>query len=180
MLGRALGKRRHDVVVATKVHAPTGAGRNDMGLSRLHIIRALEDSLRRLGTDYIDLYQLHNFDPATPMEETLRALVHDFNAFVSAQVNYSLVSRVSAQVNYSLVSRDAEREILPMARAQRLAVTVWSPLADGFLTGKIGRHSPTAPGRRETGGDFRQRHPRRPHHRSAHREHCRIRPRTDQ
>lgn len=72
MLRRALGKRRQDVVVATKVRAPAGAGRNDMGLSRLHIMRALEDSLRRLGTEYVDLYQLHNFDPATPMEETLR------------------------------------------------------------------------------------------------------------
>ena len=73
MLGRALSKRRQDVVVATKVHAPTGAGRNDLGLSRLHIMRALEDSLRRLGTEYVDLYHLHNFDPATPMEDPPRA-----------------------------------------------------------------------------------------------------------
>jgi aryl-alcohol dehydrogenase-like predicted oxidoreductase len=172
MLAQALGKRRQEVVLATKVHAPTGPGRNDLGLSRLHIMRALEDSLRRLGTDYIDLYQLHNFDQATPIEETLRALddavrqgkiryigcanltawqasqalgvsaAHDFNAFVSAQAYYSLLGR------------DTEREILPMARAQGLAVTVWSPLAGGFLTGKIDRATPTAPGRRETGGDF--------------------------
>jgi aryl-alcohol dehydrogenase-like predicted oxidoreductase len=172
MLGRALGKRRADVVLATKVHAPTGPGRNDLGLSRLHIMRGLEDSLRRLGTDHVDLYQLHNFDPATPLEETLRALddairqgkvryigcanlaawqasralgisaAHDLNAFVSTQVNYSLVAR------------DAEREILPMARAQQLAVTVWSPLAGGFLTGKIDRDTPTAPGGRVSAGNF--------------------------
>ena len=172
ILGRALGRRRQDVVLATKVHAATGPGPNDLGLSRLHVMRALEDSLRRLGTDCIDLYQFHNFDHVTPMEETLRALddavrqgkiryigcanlaawqtsqalgisaVHDFNAFVSAQVYYSLLAR------------DAEREILPMARSQGLAVTVWSPLGGGFLTGKIDRGTPSAPGRREAGGDF--------------------------
>lgn len=172
MLRQALGKRRQDVVLATKVHAPTGPGRNDRGLSRLHIMRSLEESLRRLGTDYVDLYQLHNFDQVTPMEETLRALddairqgkvryigaanltawqasqalgisaAHDFNAFVSTQVNYSLLGR------------DAEREILPQARAQGLSVTVWGPLAGGFLTGKLSRDTPTAPGRREKGGDF--------------------------
>lgn len=172
MLARALGKRRPDVVLATKLHAATGPGPNDMGLSRLHVMQALEDSLRRLGTEYIDLYQIHNFDQVTPLEETLRALddavrqgkvryigcanlaawqasralgisaVHDISAFVSVQAYYSLVSR------------DAEREIMPMTQAHGLALTVWSPLAGGFLTGKIDRGTPSAPGRRATGADF--------------------------
>jgi aryl-alcohol dehydrogenase-like predicted oxidoreductase len=166
LLGRALGKRRADVILATKGHAPTGTGPNDQGLSRLHIMQALEDSLRRLGTDHIDLYQLHNFDPVTPLEETLRALD---DAVRQGKVRYIgcanlaawQVSRalgisalhdrapfVSNQVHYSLLSRDAERDILPMAQASGLAVTVWSPLAGALLTGKIDRHTTAAEGRK--------------------------------
>jgi aryl-alcohol dehydrogenase-like predicted oxidoreductase len=168
LLGRALGKRRADVVLATKVHAPTGTGPNDLGLSRLHIMQALEDSLRRLGTDHIDLYQLHNFDHVTPLEETLRALDDAVRQgkvryigcanLAAWQVSQALgisalhdqAPFVSNQVYYSLLSRDAERDILPMALANGLGVTVWSPLAGGFLTGKIDRHAAAAEGRRAT------------------------------
>ena len=168
MLGRALGKRREEIVLATKVHAPTGTGPNDLGLSRLHIMRALEDSLRRLGTDHIDLYQLHNFDHVTPLEETLRALDDAVRQgkvryigcanLAAWQVSQALgisalhdhAAFVSNQVYYSLLARDAERDILPMAQASGLAVTVWSPLAGGFLTGKIDRDTTAAEGRRAT------------------------------
>jgi aryl-alcohol dehydrogenase-like predicted oxidoreductase len=172
ILGQSLGKRRQDVVLATKVHAATGAGPNDQGLSRLHVMQALEDSLRRLRTDHIDLYQLHNFDHVTPMEETLRALddavrqgkvryigCANLAAWQASQAlgisaRHELSRFVSAQVNYSLLARDVEREIVPMAHAHGLALTVWGPLAGGFLTGKIDRNTPPARGRRAGGADF--------------------------
>jgi aryl-alcohol dehydrogenase-like predicted oxidoreductase len=161
MLGRAIGKRRRDVVLATKLLAPVGPGPNDQGLSRLHVMQALEDSLRRLRTDYIDLYQIHNHDCLTPIEETLSALD---DAVRQGKVRYIGCSNLAAwqiakalgisasrnqakfvanQLHYSLVSRDAERELIPMAKDAGLSLTVWSPLAGGFLSGKFGRGGTT-------------------------------------
>jgi aryl-alcohol dehydrogenase-like predicted oxidoreductase len=155
LLGRAIGKRRKEVVLATKLMAPVGPGPNDMGLSRLHVMRALEDSLRRLGTDYVDLYQIHNYDRITPLEETLAALD---DAVRQGKVRYLGCSNLAAwqvskalgisqarnqsgfvanQIHYSLVSRDAERDLAPMALDEGVSLTVWSPLAGGFLAGKV-------------------------------------------
>ncbi|WUD71164.1 aldo/keto reductase [Streptomyces sp. NBC_00510] len=157
VLGRILGGRRDDVVLATKVYGRMGAGPNDMGLSRLHVMRQLEDSLRRLGTDRIDLYQIHSFDPLTPLEETLRTLD---DAVRQGKVRYIGASNLAAwqlmkalgvsalhdlerfaslQAYYSLVGRDIEREILPAVRDQGLGLLVYSPLAGGFLSGKFRR-----------------------------------------
>ncbi|MGK5739303.1 aldo/keto reductase [Micromonospora sp. URMC 103] len=157
LLGQAIRRRRRDVVLATKLMAPMGPGPNDMGLSRLHVMRALEDSLRRLGTDHIDLYQIHNYDRITPLEETLSALD---DAVRQGKVRYIGCSNLAAwqiskalgisalhnqarfvanQTHYSLVSRDAERDLVPMAEEEGLSLTVWSPLAGGFLSGKFDR-----------------------------------------
>jgi aryl-alcohol dehydrogenase-like predicted oxidoreductase len=166
LLGRALGRRRRDVVLATKVHAPTGPGPNDNGWSRLHVMQALEDSLRRLGTDHIDLYQLHNHDHLTPYDEVLSALD---DAVRQGKVRYIGVANlaawqisralgisaarnlnrfVSAQAYYSLVGRDVERDLVPMVQEQGLALTVWSPLAGGFLAAKENRSGVVSEGRR--------------------------------
>jgi len=155
ILGRALREvtRREQVIIATKVYFPMGEGPNQRGLSRLHILQAVEDSLRRLGTDYIDLYQIHRYDPDTPIEETLEAL-HDL--VKSGKVRYIGASSmyawqfarclyladlhgwtrfVSMQNHYNLVYREEEREMLPLCRAEGVGVIPWSPLARGFLTG---------------------------------------------
>ncbi|AWS41695.1 aldo/keto reductase [Streptosporangium sp. 'caverna'] len=157
LLGRAIGQHRRDVLLATKLIAPVGPGPNDQGLSRLHVMRALEDSLRRLKTDYIDLYQIHNYDHITPIEETLSALD---DAVRQGKVRYIGCSNLSAwqiskalgvsalhdqakfvanQIHYSLLSRDAERDLVPMAEDAGLSLTVWQPLVGGFLTGKFDR-----------------------------------------
>jgi aryl-alcohol dehydrogenase-like predicted oxidoreductase len=157
MLGRALGSRRHEVVLATKVRGRTGPGPNQVGLSRLHILQAVEASLKRLDTDYIDLYQIHRFDLLTNIEDTLRALddlVH------SGKVRYIGCSNLAAwqlmkalavsreqglerfkctQSYYSLAGRDLEREMIPLLKDQGLGLLVWSPLAGGFLSGKFTR-----------------------------------------
>lgn len=158
MLGKALGSRRKDVVVATKVRGRMGAGPNEIGLSRLHIMQSVEDSLRRMGTDYIDLFQIHGFDSLTPFEETLGALTDlvrqgkvryvgcsNLSAWqvmkslgVSAQGH--LEKFVSLQAYYSLVGRELEREIAPMLLDQKMGLLVWSPLAGGFLSGKFTRN----------------------------------------
>jgi aryl-alcohol dehydrogenase-like predicted oxidoreductase len=159
MLGKALGSRRHEVVLATKVRGRTGPGPNQVGLSRLHILQAVEDSLKRLDTDYIDLYQIHRFDLLTNIEDTLRALddlVH------SGKVRYIGCSNLAAwqlmkalaisreqglerfkctQSYYSLAGRDLEREMIPLLKDQGLGLLVWSPLAGGFLSGKFTRDS---------------------------------------
>ncbi|MFE5894808.1 aldo/keto reductase [Streptomyces sp. NPDC056462] len=158
ILGRVLGSRRRDVLLATKLFARMGTGPNDLGLSRLWVTRALEDSLRRLRTDHIDLYQIHSFDPLTPVEETLAALddavrqgkvryigasnlaAWQMMKFLGASQVRGLERFVSQQVYYSLAGRDIEREILPMAVDQKLATLVWSPLAGGFLSGKFDRN----------------------------------------
>jgi len=161
IVGRALGSRRRDVVLATKLFARMGSGPNDVGLSRLWVARALEDSLRRLNTDHVDLYQIHSFDPVTPVEETLGALddavrqgkiryigasnlaAWQMMKYLGASDLRGLSRFVSQQVYYSLAGRDIEREILPMAVDQGLGTLVWSPLAGGFLSGKVGRDGTT-------------------------------------
>jgi len=157
MLGKALGDKRKDVIVASKVFGRMDPGANNVGLSRVHIMRAVEDSLTRMGTDYIDLYQIHGFDPLTPMEETLGALTdlvrhgkvryigcsnlaawHIVKALgISAREH--LEKFVTLQAYYSLAGRELEREIVPMLLDQKVGLLVWSPLAGGFLSGKFTR-----------------------------------------
>ena len=155
--GRAIKGVRDDVVLATKVRFPMGDGPNDVGLSRKHITQGCEDSLRRLGTDYIDLYQVHCWDSATPLKETLSALT---DLVRSGKVRYIGVSNftgwqlmrslavseshgferfVCLQPQYSLVERNIEREILPVCLEEGLGVIPWSPLGGGFLSGKYRR-----------------------------------------
>ncbi|QMU28665.1 aldo/keto reductase [Adhaeribacter radiodurans] len=156
VVGRALKDfaKREDVVIATKVHGPMGPGPNDKGLSRKHIMSAIDASLRRLGTDYVDLYQIHRWDYEVPLEETLEAL-HDvvkagkaryigassMFAWQFAQALYTAdlhnwTRFVSMQPQYNLVYREEEREMLPLCQDQKIAVIPWSPLARGLLTGK--------------------------------------------
>jgi aryl-alcohol dehydrogenase-like predicted oxidoreductase len=166
ILGEALKGRRDRVVLATKVNGRMGDGVNDSGLSRSHILRGCEDSLRRLGTDWIDLYQVHSWDGNTPLEETLSAL----DALVqSGKVRYvgcsnyagwhlmkalgvseraGLERYVTQQINYSLLVREAEYELVPIAIAEGVGILVWSPLAGGFLSGKFRRGEPAAAGTR--------------------------------
>lgn len=172
LLGEALAGRRQDVVLATKGHARMGRGPNDVGQSRLHLVRAIDDSLRRLGTDWIDLYQIHNFDPLTPIEETLRALE---DAVRQGKLRYIGCSNLAAwqvvkalgvsalrgwsgftsvQAYYSLAGRDLERDLLPMVRDQRLGLMVWSPLAGGLLSGKFDRTGSSDPQARRNQLDF--------------------------
>ena len=157
ILGQVLEGRRDDVLVATKVRFPMGPGPNDAGLSRHHVIRACEASLRRLRTDHIDLYQVHEWDGETPLEETLGALEHLVDQGKVRYVgcsNYTawqmvkalgvarlrgLPSFVSTQVYYSLQERSVEVEVLPACLDQGVGVLVWSPLAGGLLSGKYRR-----------------------------------------
>jgi len=157
ILGKALGSKRKEIVLATKVRGRTGKGPNDIGLSRLHIIENCNASLKSLGTDYIDLYQVHNFDPYTPLEETLRALdglVRDGKVRYIGASNFSgwqlmkalaisekhnLEKFVTLQAFYSLIARDLENELIPLCLDQKLGILPWSPLGGGFLTGKYKR-----------------------------------------
>src|SRR5829696_6190980 len=157
ILGQALGNRRDDVLVATKARFPMGDGPNHEGLSRHHLIRACEASLRRLGMDHIDLYQVHEWDGVTPMEETLRALddlvrsgkvryvgCSNFSGWQMSKAlgvsdRLELERYVSQQVYYSLQARDAEYEIVPACIDQGVGILVWSPLAGGLLSGKYRR-----------------------------------------
>ncbi|MDT0263870.1 aldo/keto reductase [Jatrophihabitans lederbergiae] len=154
IVGQALGSDREDVLLATKVRMPMGEGPNDAGLSRHHILRGVEASLRRLGTDYIDLYQVHEWDGQTPLEETLSALdslVQSGKVRYIGASNYAAwhlmkalgVSErngyqrfVSQQIYYSLQARDAETELVPVSIDQGLGILVWSPIAGGLLSGK--------------------------------------------
>src|SRR5947209_10522991 len=169
IVGEALGSRRDDVILATKARFPMGDGPNDAGLSRHHLVRACEASLRRLGTDYIDLYQLHEWDGQTPLEEPLGALEHLVQSgkvryvgcsnFAGWQVMKALrIARaeglpafVSQQVYLSLQERSAEYEIIPSAIDQGLGLLIWSPLAGGLLSGKYRRDQPPPEGSRHTG-----------------------------
>lgn len=154
MLGNALGNNRKDAVIATKLYNTMTHGMNDLGTSRLAIMREVEASLTRLGTDYIDLYQVHNFDHTTPLEETLRALddlvrhgkvryigLSNFSAWQIAKADgvakfLGTEQFCSCQSYYSLVGRELEREILPACIDLGLGTLIYSPLAGGFLTGK--------------------------------------------
>jgi aryl-alcohol dehydrogenase-like predicted oxidoreductase len=158
MVGKALVGRRQDVVLATKVRGRMGAGPNQVGLSRLHIVEAAEASLKRLGTDYIDLYQIHRSDPLTGIDDTLRALDDLVRAGKVRYIGCSnlaawylmkalAVSRErglerfrSSQSYYSLLGRELERETIPLVKDQGLGLLVWSPLAGGFLSGKFTRN----------------------------------------
>ncbi len=157
ILGKALGNNRKNIILATKVRGRTGKGPNDVGLSRWHIIESCNESLKRLGTDHIDLYQLHSFDPYTPQEETLRALddlVRDGKVRYIGASNHTgwqlmkalaisekqhLEKFITLQAYYSLVARDLENELVPLCLDQNLGILPWSPLAGGFLTGKYRR-----------------------------------------
>lgn len=161
VLGKIIGpKRREQVIYATKVFFRMGDGIHDVGSSRKHIISSCEASLRRLNTDYIDLYQLHNFDMHTPIEETLSAMntllqqgkiryigCSNFAGWqlmksigLSQQKGYEPL--ISQQVNYSLVSRELEWELIPLSLDQNVGILVWSPLAFGVLSGKYRRDKP--------------------------------------
>lgn len=163
---RDLGLKRDDLVIATKVRGQMSEGPNDSGLSRKHILQQADQSLKRLNMDYIDLYQIHGFDPLTPMEETLDALDslvksgkvryigcsnlaawHIMKALgISAQQH--LPKFVSLQAYYTIAGRDLERELVPMMLDQKIGLMVWSPLAGGFLSGKYSRKATTEEGRR--------------------------------
>ena len=156
VLGRALktlGAARDKVVVATKVFNPMGDDVNQRGLARKHIRHAIDDSLRRLGTDYVDLYQIHRFDPTTPIAETLDALTDVVKAgkalYIGASSMFAwqfanmlhtsdrlgLSRFVTMQNHYNLVYREEEREMIPLCRAEGVGIIPWSPLARGFLAG---------------------------------------------
>ncbi|WP_299735332.1 aldo/keto reductase [uncultured Roseobacter sp.] len=169
ILGQSLknvGVAREDVVIATKVHGPMGEGPNARGSSRGHILDQAKASLKRLQLDHIDLYQIHGFDPATPMVETLEALDmlvrqgHVRYLGLSNWAAWQIVKAVgiaearhlapitSLQAYYSVAGRDLERELAPMLQAEQIGLMVWSPLAGGFLSGKFDREGKTAEGRR--------------------------------
>ena len=160
ILGQTIKGRRDKVLISTKATFPTGSGPNEVGSSRFHLLETVERSLRRLGTDYIDLFQLHGFDAKTPVEETLRVLddlvtagkiryigCSNFSGWhlmksLSVSERYGWARYVAHQAYYSLVSRDYEWELMPLAVDQGIGTVVWSPLGWGRLTGKIRRDQP--------------------------------------
>ncbi len=168
ILGKALKEKRNEIVLATKIRGRMSKDINDVGLSRKHIIESCNNSLKRLGTDYIDLYVMHSFDPITPFEETLGALsdlVHQGKVryigasnFTAWQLMKALaVSKenhfekfVSLQAFYSLISRDVEYELTPLLEDQGLGLTTWSPLGGGFLSGKYRKDKPMPEDSRRT------------------------------
>ena len=169
---RNLGLNRHELVLATKVRGKMGEGPNSSGLSRGHIMWQVEESLRRLNTDYIDLYQIHGFDPATPLEETLQTLNelvrsgkvryigcsnlaawHIMKALGYSEYN-NLAKFVSLQAYYTIAGRDLERELLPLLEDQKMGLMVWSPLAGGLLSGKFSRDGKGPEGARRADFDF--------------------------
>ena len=170
IVGKAIKGQRDAIVLATKVRGRTGPGPNDMGLSRKHILQNIEASLRRLGTDYIDLYQVHNVDPTTPLEETLTTLndlVRDgtvryvgcsnFPAWLLEKALWisdvnGLEPFVTAQCLYNIIDRDVEHELLPLCTEEDIGIITYSPLARGFLTGKYQSDKPAPKGSR---GQFR-------------------------
>ena len=155
VLGRALRDftRREDVIIGTKVFFPMGDGVNERGLSRLHILHSIDASLRRLGTEYVDLYQIHRWDPETPIEETLEAMHDVVRAGKARSIGASSMYAwqfakalylsemngwtrfVTMQNHYNLVYREEEREMLPLCLDQGIGVIPWSPMARGFLAG---------------------------------------------
>jgi aryl-alcohol dehydrogenase-like predicted oxidoreductase len=167
-----LGVARKDIVIATKAYGRTGPGRNDVGASRGHIMDAVEASLKRLKTDYIDLYQIHAADAVTPIEESIRALD---NLVTQGKVRYigcsnwyawqimkangiseakNLAKLDTLQAYYSIAGRDLEREIVPLLEDQRTGLLVWSPLAGGLLSGKFSREHQKPEDSRRSAFDF--------------------------
>lgn len=155
---RNLGLNRHNLIIATKVRGRMGEDINGIGLSRKHVMQQVDESLKRLNTDYIDLYQIHGYDAQTPLEETLRAmddLVRNgkvryigcsnisswqlMKALAFSQYN-NLAKFVSLQAYYTIAGRDLERELVPLLLDQKVGLMVWSPLAGGFLSGKYSRN----------------------------------------
>ena len=162
VVGQALGSKRNDILLATKGRSPMGEGPNNEGASRYHLIRACEASLKRLGTDHIDLYQVHNWDGLTPIEETLEALDHLVS---SGKIRYfgtsnytgwqmmktlgkaelhGFLKPITQQIYYTPESREAEYELLPLALDQNIGTLVWGPMGEGLLTGSTrrGRKAP--------------------------------------
>jgi aryl-alcohol dehydrogenase-like predicted oxidoreductase len=160
ILGKSIGGKRQDLLLSTKATFRMGDGPNDVGSSRYHIVRSCEDSLRRLGTDYIDIYHMHGFDELTPVEETLEALdtlvrggkvryiaCSNFSGWhvmksLCTSEKYGWARYVAHQVYYSLIGRDYEWELMPLGINHKIGALVWSPLGWGRLTGKIRRGHP--------------------------------------
>lgn len=172
LLGQVLKHRRDDVVIATKVGFRTGEGLVQAGLGRRHILWSVDQSLKRLGTDWIDVYIVHKEDPFTPLEETMAALdavvragkvrylgFSNWSSWkVAAAQEFAGANRLTpfthGQMHYSLLGRDVERDVIPMMARYGLGLTVWSPLASGFLTGKYTRESLKDPDNRYSGFDI--------------------------
>ncbi|HTU54454.1 MAG TPA: aldo/keto reductase [Acetobacteraceae bacterium] len=173
--GRAIvnsGRKRSDVVLATKVFGQVGPGPNDRGASRGHIMNGVKASLKRLGTDYIDLYQIHGLDPVTPIEETVGALddlvrqghvryvgVSNWSAWTIMKAlgiaeNRGWARLSTLQAYYTIAGRDLEREIVPLLTAEKVGLMVWSPLAGGLLSGKYNRDGSGPEGARRVSFDF--------------------------
>jgi aryl-alcohol dehydrogenase-like predicted oxidoreductase len=171
ILGEVLSGRRDEIVLATKARFPMGPGPNDAGSSRAHLLRACEASLRRLRTDHIDLYQIHEWDGVTPVEETAEVLdtlvrqgkvryvgASNFSGWqlmkaLAAADAHGYQRYVSHQIHYTLQARDAESELVPLAIDQGLGIMVWSPLAGGLLSGKYRRDRRPSEGRHLTDWD---------------------------
>jgi aryl-alcohol dehydrogenase-like predicted oxidoreductase len=167
ILGQALAGRRDKVLISTKATFRMGEGPNEVGSSRYHLLRACEASLRRLKTDYIDIYTMHGFDAQTPVEETLRTLddlvqsgkvryigCSNFSGWhlmksLAVSEKYGWSSYVAHQAYYSLIGREHEWELMPLALDQKVGTMVWSPLAGGYLTGKVRRNQPPPAGTRQ-------------------------------
>jgi aryl-alcohol dehydrogenase-like predicted oxidoreductase len=172
MLGKVLGPQRKNVIISTKVGLRSGSLLGDTGLSRRHVLASCEASLRRLGTDYIDLYLVHRVDPYTPLEETLEALddlvrrgwvryvgFSNWSAWQAAkalgvQERRGWARFVGAQMYYSLVGRDLEHEVVPFVEDAGIGTMIWGALAGGFLSGKYTRENLTAPENRLSGFDI--------------------------
>jgi aryl-alcohol dehydrogenase-like predicted oxidoreductase len=169
---RNLKIRREDVVIATKAAGETGPGPNSRGMSRYHLMDAIHGSLRRLQLDHVDLYQIHSFDPATPIEEAVRALdqlvrqglvryvgVSNWAAWqivkaLGVAERLGLARFESLQAYYTVAGRDLERDLIPMLESEGLGLLIWSPLAGGLLSGKYRRDQPAEAGSRRIGFDF--------------------------
>lgn len=172
ILGKAIKGKREKIIISTKGSFEMGSGINDKGSSRSHIIQACEDSLKRLNTDYVDIYFIHGFDVNTPIEETLRTLntlvssgkvryigCSNFASWqlmksLSISERHNLEKYVIYQGYYSLIGRDYEQELMPLIKDQEMGLMVWSPLGWGRLTGKIRRNQPISEGRIKSGGDI--------------------------
>lgn len=172
ILGAAVKGRRDKVLISSKATFPMGEGPNDFGSSRISLLKQVEDSLRRLGSDHIDLFYMHGFDALTPIEETLRTLedlirdgkiryigCSNFSGWhlmksLSISERHGWSKYVAHQAYYSLAGREFEWELMPLGLDQKVSTVVWSPMAGGALSGKITRKNPPAPGTRSASMDF--------------------------